>query len=248
MTKGIRILIVEDEMITAADIALQLTKLGYEVAGIAARAKEAMSYLEDNPPDLIIIDIRLKGETDGISLAAAIRAQLDIPVIFLTANADEPTFERAKAVKPVAFISKPFKKLDLRHAVALAADQVQEKLGEEEQNTGETKEPPFILDDRIFIKEKDRLVKIMLEEILYIEAQRSYSRIYTPEKEIFLSIPLGKLLEKMEADFLIRIHRSYIINLSKIEAIEENQVFIGTKAIPLSQSYRDDFLNRIKKL
>lgn len=247
MNEKIRILIVEDDMITAADIALQLTKLGYEVIGIAGRAKEALTYMEDQPPDLIIVDILLKGSMDGIELSAAIRQRYELPIIFLTANADEPTFERAKQVKPLAFISKPFKKLDLRHAVALAADQIQ-KREEEQGNKEEAKEPSFILEDRIFIKEKDRLIKIMLEEILYIEAQRSYSRIYTIDKEFFLSIPLGNLLEKIEADFLIRIHRSYIVNLSKIEAIEENQVFIGHKAIPLSQSYREDFLNRIKKL
>lgn len=247
MTKSIRILIVEDDMITAADIALQLTKLGYEVIGIAARSQEALAYMENQPPDLIIVDIQLKGAVDGIELSATIRQQLDLPIIFLTANADEPTFERAKKVKPVAFISKPFKKLDLRHAVALAADQIRESQGEQ-NDIDQTQEPSFILEDRIFTKEKDRLVKIMIEEILYIEAQRSYSRIFTTDKEFFLSISLGKLLEKIEADFLIRIHRSYIINLSKIEAIEDKQVFIGKKAIPLGQSYRDDFLNRIKKL
>jgi DNA-binding LytR/AlgR family response regulator len=247
MKENIRILIVEDDMITAADIALQLKKLGYEVIGIAARAKEALAYMENQPPDLLIVDILLKGSMDGIELSAAIRQELDLPIIFLTANADEPTFERAKAVKPIAFISKPFKKLDLRHAVALAADQIRESQ-EEQDDMGQGNEPSFILEDRIFIKEKDRLVKILLEEILYIEAQRSYSRIFTTDKEFFLSIPLGKLLEKIEADFLIRVHRSFIINLSKIDAIEDKQVFIGTKAIPLSQSYREDFLNRIKKL
>ncbi len=247
MEQSINILIVEDDMITAADIAMQLTKLGYHITGLVSKAKDAIKYVKEKKPDLVIMDIQLKGVMDGIEASLEIRQELDVPIIFLTANADEVTFNRAKKTFPIAFISKPFKNLDLRHAVALAVNQINSQAEFPERFT-QDQTPPFILDDRIFVKEKDRLIKILLDEILFIEAQRSYSKIHTHEKEFFLSTPLGNLEEKFGDGSFLRVHRSYIINLIHIDAIEENKVIIANQSIPVSQSHRDNFLRRIKKL
>ena len=86
MTKKIKILIVEDEMIIAANISLQLTTLGYEVTGIIPRGEDALLHIEDNQPDILILDINLKGKLDGIETAEAMQKTHSIPVIYLTAN------------------------------------------------------------------------------------------------------------------------------------------------------------------
>ena len=105
-----RILIVEDEMIIAANLSLQLTNLGYEVCGIIPRGEEALLNIRENPPDIILMDIQLKGEMDGIEVIRSMQREVNIAVIYLTANADDAHFSRAKETHPYAFISKPFKK------------------------------------------------------------------------------------------------------------------------------------------
>lgn len=110
MIKISKILIVEDEMIIAANISLQLTGLGYEITGIIPRGEEVLTHVKQNQPDLILLDINLKGDLDGIEIAELLQKDYKIPIIYLTANADEASFNRAKATHPYGFISKPFKK------------------------------------------------------------------------------------------------------------------------------------------
>src|SRR6478735_1532119 len=101
----IKILVVEDEMIIGAKISMQLTSLGYEVTGILPRGEDAILHVKENKPDIILLDINLKGELDGIETACRVREFADIPIIYLTANSDEITFNRAKPTKPSAFIA-----------------------------------------------------------------------------------------------------------------------------------------------
>ena len=111
MDKPIKILIVEDEMIIAANISLQLSTLGYDVTGIVPRGEEALLHIRQNQPDIVLLDIQLKGKLDGIETAQVMQIDYDIPIIYLTANADDDNFNRAKSTHPYAFISKPFKNL-----------------------------------------------------------------------------------------------------------------------------------------
>jgi len=108
MNQTTRILIVEDDMIIAANISVQLTNLGYEVIGIETRGEEAILHASANTPDIILLDINLKGRVNGIEAAIQIQKFKRIPIIYLTANSDEATFTKAKATHPYAFISKPF--------------------------------------------------------------------------------------------------------------------------------------------
>ncbi|MCD8539699.1 MAG: response regulator [Leadbetterella sp.] len=105
----VQIMIVEDDMIIAADIMMQLNQLGYEVIGIFPRGEDALKQLEATKPDIVLMDINLKGKMDGIEVGQAIFDRYALPLIYLTANADDATFNRAKTTKPFAFISKPFK-------------------------------------------------------------------------------------------------------------------------------------------
>ena len=124
MESTIKILIVEDEMIIAANTSLQLTNLGYEVSGIVSRGEDALLHIKENLPDIVLLDIQLKGELDGIETAHQMQKDFNIPIIYLTSNVDEAHFERAKRTNPYAFISKPFKKLDLQHAIELTANRI----------------------------------------------------------------------------------------------------------------------------
>ncbi|MCG6138391.1 MAG: ATP-binding protein [Nostoc sp. LLA-1] len=115
----VRILVVEDEVIVARTIASQLNQLGYMVTGTASSGKVAISKAWETKPELVLMDIILKGDMDGIAAATCIREQLGIPVIFLTAYGDDDTLQRAKLTQPFGYVVKPFTSKDLRIAVEI---------------------------------------------------------------------------------------------------------------------------------
>ncbi len=115
-----QILIVEDEKIVALDIQNRLKKLGYGVLDLVATGPAAIAAAAELRPDLVLMDIMLKGEMDGITAAAQIRAELDLPVIYLTALADEATLQRAKITEPYGYLLKPFEERELHSAIEMA--------------------------------------------------------------------------------------------------------------------------------
>lgn len=118
-------------------------------------------------------------------------------------------------------------------------------LGSEAEKTPEI---PYLLSDRIFVRHKNRMVKLYLHDILYIEAERSYCRILTDETEFLLSMPLKVLAEKLDTNHFFRIHRSYIVNLKQIDAIAETHIVIVKKAIPIGKSYKEAFTQQIRMI
>tara|TARA_R110000850_G_scaffold147130_1_gene269303 strand:- start:14295 stop:15029 length:735 start_codon:yes stop_codon:yes gene_type:complete len=244
MEQPVKILIVEDEMIIAANISLQLSTLGYDVTGIIPRGEEALLHVKQNKPDIVLMDIQLKGELDGIDTARLMQQEYDIPVIYLTANADDINFAKAKETHPYAFISKPFKKLDLQRAIELTITHIQSKEGP----VLEQKNSPFILSNCIFVRNHEKMVKVPIENILYIEAERNYCRIYTKSKEYLLVITLKDMDEKLPAKHFLRIHRSFVVNISQIDEVATSHVVIAKKAIPISKPLKEELLNRLQTI
>ncbi|HZW71353.1 MAG TPA: LytTR family transcriptional regulator DNA-binding domain-containing protein, partial [Hanamia sp.] len=240
--------VVEDNMLIGAKIALQLASFGYEVAGILPQGEEAIAYMKENIVDIILLDINLKEKTDGIETAKQIQKQFSVPVIYLTANADEATFNMAKITKPAAFISKPFKQVDLQRAIELTICRMAENQTGPVSALENSNNQHFILRDRIFIRSRDKMIKIMVPDILYIEADRNYSQVFTRQKEFLLSLTLKAIEEKLPADIFVRIHRSYIINILQVEEVAESHVIIGQKAIPMSSVLKDNLLRKIQTL
>ncbi|MDZ7385371.1 MAG: response regulator, partial [candidate division KSB1 bacterium] len=130
-----RILVVEDIAITAMDIKRRLQTLGYQVVGIAASGEDAIAKAQRERPDLVLMDIKLKGEMDGVQAAEEIRRHLDIPVVYLTAYSDETTLQRAKITQPFGYVLKPFEERELHTAVemALYRHTLERRLRESEQ-------------------------------------------------------------------------------------------------------------------
>lgn len=115
-----KILIVEDESIIALDIQNSLINSGYEVVAIADCATEALDYAAQLRPDLVLMDIRIRGDRDGVQTAEAIRSEFDLPVVYLTAHADENTLQRAKISEPFGYILKPFEDRELITTIEIA--------------------------------------------------------------------------------------------------------------------------------
>jgi len=115
-----RVLIVEDEKIVALDLEQRLRSFGYAVIGIVSSGKAAMAKAKETTPDLILMDITLNGEMDGIQTALEIQRIQDIPVIYVTAHADGVTIERAKHTGPFGYVLKPFEDRELRSGIEVA--------------------------------------------------------------------------------------------------------------------------------
>ncbi len=115
-----QILIVEDEWIVAQDIKMSLQKLGYTVSGVVSSGEEAIIKVEENNVDLVLMDITLRGEMNGIEAASTIRSRFDIPIVYLTAHADDKTLERAKITEPLGYIFKPFEKKTVHSIIEMA--------------------------------------------------------------------------------------------------------------------------------
>jgi DNA-binding LytR/AlgR family response regulator len=243
---SVKVLVVEDEMIIGAKVSMYLAELGYEVAGIYARAEETLHFLKENEADIALVDIQLKGNMDGIELAYILREKYNLLVLFLTANYDDATFARAKDAKPYAFLSKPLNKLDLKRALELAVSHSNNGL--KHQETEALPEQITVLSDRIFVHHGHKKVKVLFDEMLYIQAERNYCRIVTNSREFVLSIPMKTLEESLPSLQFQRIHRSYIVNIKQVDEINDHAVFVAGKMLALSKSYQHSFLQRIKSI
>ncbi len=120
MSTGKRIMVVEDERLIARDLQLSLEDLGYQVADPVTTSEEAVAQAASTLPDLVLMDIRIRGERDGIATADILRQRFDVPVVFLTAHSDEATLARAMGTSPAGYLVKPLKGTELRTAVEVA--------------------------------------------------------------------------------------------------------------------------------
>lgn len=247
MSEKIKLLIVEDEMIIAANISLQLTAMGYEVTGIVPRGEEALMHVKNNPPDVILLDINLKGELDGIETAREMQKTQNIPVIYLTANADDAHFNEAKDTHPYGFIAKPFKKLDLQRAIELTVSQVSCR-DSGSTGTDPQKDETPVLSDCIFVRHLNSMVKVKIEDILYIEAERNYCRIFSHSKEYLVVMTLKEMDNKLPSKHFLRVHRSYIVNISQVKEVATSHLVISRKAIPISKSLKEELLKRLQTI
>lgn len=118
---GLRILIVEDEALIAEELQDRLARLGFQVAGVVDTADKAVQSAERERPDLVLMDIRIKGPMDGIEAAGFIRERLKIPIVYLTAHSDQATLARAKETVPFGYVLKPYQEPDLLVAIEMAA-------------------------------------------------------------------------------------------------------------------------------
>lgn len=247
----VNILVTEDEGIVRKDIERSLKKLGYNVVGSADTGEKAIELALELKPDLALMDIMLKGEMTGIEAAAEIKKDLDIPVIFLTAYADESTLAKAKITEPHGYILKPFKEIDIHTSIEMAIH----KHGKEKELKIESDLLRSLTvakkDARyIFLKSNSSLVKIKPEDLLYVEALKDYVIINTREEQYTIHSTMKDLEAKLSAPQFMRVHRSYIVNLDSIISIKNADLTLegGDKEIPVGGSYRDALGSKINLL
>ncbi|HRE75278.1 MAG: response regulator [Flavobacteriales bacterium] len=242
------VLVVEDESIVSKDIQQSLTKLGYNVVGSASTGEKAIALASELRPDIVLMDIMLKGTITGIDAAAEIKKNEGIPVIFLTAYADESTLAKAKVTEPYGYIIKPFKEIDLHTSIEMA-------LYKHKKESEIVKERDFLYSivenkeskDYIFVKSNSRLIKLNTKEIYYIEALKDYVVINTLNSRYTIHSTMKDIEKKMPVSDFIRVHRSFIVRIDKIASIDLPNLVLENdkKVIPIGGSYKDDLVNRL---
>ncbi|HHZ65807.1 MAG TPA: response regulator transcription factor [Flavobacteriales bacterium] len=248
--KRAKILIVEDESIVAKDIQVTLEKLGYDVVGTIAEGEKVLDIVKDKTPDLILMDIMLKGKMTGIDVSIQIHKEISVPIIYMTAYADKDTLSKAKMTQPHGYIIKPYKEVDLRTTVeiALYKHKKEEKIKKERDLYYSIIKADKDSDGSIFVKSKYQLVKVKTQEIYFIEALKDYVRINTIDHRYIIHSTMKSIKEKLPAADFARVHRSFIVRLDKISAIEFPNIIIehDMKHIPIGSSYKNELMNKLK--
>jgi two-component system, LytTR family, response regulator LytT len=237
----LRIGIVEDEAIIADSMAETLLKLGYEVAEPAASYAEAIQMIEDEKPDLLLLDIQLKGKKDGIDLAAKIKETYRLPVIFITANADSATIERAKKVNPANYLTKPFTKGDLYIAIEICLHNYHEA---KPTKPVQANSKP-LNGNYLFIKDGQLYNKVKIDDIIYLQSKHVYIHIHTLDKIFLVRSSLNDYLGHLDTGIFFRVHRSYVINLNHLQSINAEYVIINGVTLPVGKTYRDQLLKKL---
>ena len=242
--------IVEDESIVAKDIQNSLKKLGYNVLGISNNGTDAIKQIVDLEPNIVLMDIMIKGTLTGIDVSEIIKKEYNIPVIFLTAYADENTLAKAKITQPYGYILKPFKEIDLHSTIEMA-------IYKHKKDTELQKERDFLYSlvdskdeaarDILFVKSNSRLVKIYLKDIYFVEALKDYVVLNTQYTRYTIHSTMKDIEKKLDNGDFVRVHRSFIARIDKIQTIENQTVVLeeNKKVIPIGGSYREELLRKI---
>ncbi|MFZ4784520.1 MAG: LytR/AlgR family response regulator transcription factor, partial [Flavobacteriales bacterium] len=213
--------------------------------------EKAIELAHEFKPQIALMDIMLKGDMTGIEAAAKIKEDIDIPVIFLTAYADEATLSKAKITEPHGYILKPFKEIDLHTTIEMALHKHKKERELKVENELLKSLSLFKAGaEYLFVKHHSKLVKLNASDVYYVEALKDYVQIITKENKFTLHATMKDVEKKLPNKIFLRVHRSFIINLDKIEAIVGGNVVMQdfAKEISVGGNYRDELAERINVL
>lgn len=216
-----RIVIGEDEVLIAEHLADIVKSFKHEVVGIGHSKAMIIELIDKLNPDLILLDIRMEHEYDGIEIGNYIKQNSAVPFIYITAHSDKNIIEKALPTKPSGYIIKPFKPMDVYTAIQIASDKFRDSK----------------TDNFLMLKDKHQKVKVYTYNITFMKADNNYVEIHTHHKIYIDRNSLENLNDKLQSEDFIRVHRSYIINKTYIKALTTNEVEIDGFKLPISRSY-----------
>lgn len=244
----LKIYIIEDESIVAKDIEFSLKNIGYKVVGKQGHGKKALDEIDEIKPDVVLCDIIIKGRLTGIEVASIIKETYNIPVIFLTAHADEATVKSAKVAQPYGYILKPFKDVDLNTAIEMAyyKHKADLEIIKEKQLLYNISELGKI--DFIFVKHNSKMQKVLTKDLIMVEALKDYVVLHLENGEKFLVHTTMKKIENMmPKDQYQRVHRSFIVRIDKIVSLDANELSLenNNTVIPIGGLFREELYRRL---
>lgn len=241
---NLKVLVVEDDQMISESLCDILEMLDHEVVGVAENAEEAIEICNENKPDIALLDIQIGGDIDGVDLSEIINQQFELPFIFTTAYADDVTVKRARDKGPFGYVVKPYGVKDINAAIEVAMSAYERLKDAESKAGGMTK----IIEKSMFLKVDYKLIRVMVDDILYVEAKGDYALFKTEEKGYIVHTTMKRVSERLEAYDFVKVHRSYVVNLAKIVDIEESNLLIENKVIPISRANKESLIKRLNLL
>ena len=249
----LRILVIEDDLMHASKAEMLLDELDYALAGIAKNIDEAIRLFVSTKPDVVLMDIDLSDEKDGIELADKFNKINPVPIIFTTSFTDQETFERAKQTEPYAYLIKPLEKNSLQRSIELAVYNFARNFMREEIEadyfTGWSQN--MMAQDSFFVKTSDCLEKVRYADVLWVEVSADrYCEIKTATKSFSIRASLKNLEQKLSPYQFVRTHRAYIVNIMKVDNINDREmtVGIGEHEVPMGNAYKQIIMDKLNIL
>lgn len=214
-----KILVVEDENIIALEIMKRLISLDYEVEGVVNKGIQAIEFVKNNDVDLILMDIRLQGDIDGIEAAKRINEIKNIPIIYLTAYSDDKTLERAKSTNVYGYVVKPISDNDLKVAVEIGIERFNKDYSVVERTTKPKRDS---IQKRVQIWQGSELLHFDPHDIIYLRIESGIVCFYVNDQEYCQRGTLRSWEKKLSDYHFFRSHKSYIVNVLKVKSIKSD--------------------------
>ncbi len=237
----VKIGVLDDEVVICETIVKYLLDLGYSAPEYALNYDEAIELLRTYLPDVMLLDINIGGQKSGIDLARHIRSTYSVPLIFISSYSDSKTVQEATHVKPNGYLVKPFTKNDLFVAIETALSNYSKEISTQAESTSQVK----LLPDSIFVKQDSLFVKLPFSEILYFKSDGVYIEIFTLHKKYLIRETMKSLLSLLPENQFFQTHRSYIVHLKHIDAVNTEYIVVNNENLPLSRTQREEFLMRM---
>lgn len=235
MKKKIRILIVEDEYVIDEEILCRLNEMDIEITKTVFHSRIAIQYLTESEIDIVLIDANIKDDLDGYQLARIVKKEFYKPFIYLIPSGIQDNIEKLNESNPSGIIlqNSSLKQIYFSIALAICNDQESSEnmISNADENTSLN-----LLSNCLFLKKNNHFDRVSFDEIFWLRAENNYTVIHTLKGDYLYSMVLKKFVEKLPQKQFLRVHRSYIINLHKIEGFEGKMVIIDNQHIPVAKN------------
>lgn len=236
------ILIVEDVNSIEIDVKNRLEEIGYSVQAIVLSSEEAIESIENNPPDLVLMDINLEGQKNGIETLWEIQENFNIPVIFLSGETDRQLLKQATETEAYGFVAKPFQQAVLfaNIEMALFKHERLQKLAKENNKLKYKNSATYLSSKYIFVRSDYKSIKLNINDIVFVEASKDYVVIHLKDKKITTHSTMKKMRQVLPEPEFVRVHRSYIISFDQILFVKYPNIYLENYngAIPIGALYR----------
>lgn len=245
-----RILIVEDDISIAENIQEILELLGYVNTDIANSANQCIKIIKKNRPDLIFMDIKLKGDKDGIELGEIVKQMVDAPLVYVTSYSDPTIIERAKRINPAGFIVKPFNTNDIHAIVEIVLYNKRTKPVSEVAAVNPTSsDSPYLVTDAVFIKADNAFERVSYEDIYYIEANGNMVTIFTRNRDYNIRKSMKEIEEILPSQLFLRVQKSFIVQLGQIDSFNTKEITLRSGAtVQVGRQYYNSFLAKLSTI
>ncbi|WP_338875047.1 response regulator [Spirosoma sp. SC4-14] len=261
MKTPVRILIVEDESLAVMAIKESLERTSYKICGEAADHDSAIALMKTESPDLVLLDIGLKGKPDGVTTAQSLKKIKPVLIFYITGRMEDETYERAKKTNPIGFLYKPFRPWDLVRQIDLALHNYHEGNPSENRlksyDDDEQKTDLISTSDYLYLPDRTARFRIYIKNIIYLEADKGYTELFLTSEEldrlkrkirrVVVAKGLSNILDYLPNTFY-KLSRSVAINMDHLDRIETSYLVLGSYEVALPEGTRQPLLERLNAI